>query len=129
MSKSRKQITFDLDTHAMQEYYPSRNWNYGYEIIKRNMEQNGFVWLQGSVYVSQKPMSNFQVQNLIRNLVKENPWLNKCMRDCRETNIGREHDLNHMFDKDMELTTKEELKSQKGTDKPTSASAHRRRGR
>ncbi|MCD7771079.1 MAG: hypothetical protein LUH23_03190 [Oscillospiraceae bacterium] len=36
--------------------------------------------------------------------------LNICMRDCRETNIGREHDKNHIFDKTAEVKTREELK-------------------
>lgn len=103
MAESRKQITFDLDIHAMKKYYPLHNWNYGYEIIKGHMLKNGFQWLQGSVYVSKKPMPHLQVYNIIMDLVKENLWLNKCMRDCRESNIGKEHDLNYMFDKDAEV--------------------------
>jgi hypothetical protein len=45
-------------------------------------------------------------------LVSKNPWLNVCMRDCRETNIGREHDKNHVFDKNANIPTREELKTQ-----------------
>ncbi len=42
MAKSRKQIAFDLDTKALEIYYPSENWRGSYEIIKRHMQKNGF---------------------------------------------------------------------------------------
>ena len=42
-------------------------------------------------------------------LVKQNPWLNLCMRDCRETNIGKEHSKNHIFNKDADVPVREEL--------------------
>ncbi len=112
MAKTRKQITFDLDTNAMRQYYPSDSWNNGYEVIKRHMKQNGFVWLQGSVYASEKPMSHVLVQKIINELIKNNPWLNKCMRDCRETNIGKEHDLNYMFNKDTKVLMREDANAQ-----------------
>ena len=34
MASSKKQITFDLDTKALQEYYPKANWHNAYEDIK-----------------------------------------------------------------------------------------------
>ncbi|MDE7311662.1 MAG: hypothetical protein K2N87_08630 [Eubacterium sp.] len=82
MVTGRKQITFDLDTKALQKYYPGESWNNAYEVIKKHMLKNNFVWLQGSVYVSREPL---------------------CMRDCRETNIGKEHSKNHVFDKAAEM--------------------------
>ena len=63
------------------------------------MLKNGFKWLQGSVYVSSKPMSSAETTRILGNLVKKNPWLNLCMRDCREANIGKEHSKNYIFDK------------------------------
>ena len=113
MAKTRKQITFDLDTKALQKYYPSDSWRNAYEVIKRHMKQNGFAWLQGSSYASEKPMSHVRVQNILNDLIKKNPWLNKCMRDCRESNIGKEHNLNFMFDKEALVATREETKAQK----------------
>lgn len=99
MAGFRKQIAFDLDTKALREYYPGENWRNSYEIIKRHMTRSGFLWLQGSVYVSKNMMSTGKVTRILRKLVKVNPWLNLCMRDCRETNIGKEHSKNHIFDK------------------------------
>ena len=66
------------------------------------MIKNGFKWLQGSVYVSEQTMTTGKVTRILRNLVKKNPWLNLCMRDCRETNISKEHSKNHIFDKETQ---------------------------
>lgn len=109
MAKGRKQITFDLDAKALKIYYPSESWNNAYEIIKRYMANNGFSWLQGSVYVSNQPITTTEVTHILDELVVKNPWLNLCMRDCRETNIGKEHDKSHVFDKKADIPTREEL--------------------
>lgn len=103
MAKGRKQVTFDLDTKALQKYYPSDNWNYAYEIIRKHMTKNRFVWMQGSVYASKMPITSAEVTNILDDLIEENPWLNRCMRDCRESNIGREHSKNHLFDKEADI--------------------------
>lgn len=103
MAGSRKQIAFDLDTNALKMYYPSESWNNAYDVIKRHMLRYGFVWLQGSVYISKKPMNSTETTRILRMLVRRNPWLNLCMRDCRETNIGREHSKNHLFNKNVIL--------------------------
>lgn len=103
MSSTRKQIAFDLDTKALETYYPTKNWHNAYEIIKNHMLKNGFEWLQGSVYVSVKAVSSAKMTNILLSLVENNPWLNLCMRDCRETNIGKEHSKNHIFDKSVDV--------------------------
>lgn len=54
---------------------------------------------EGSVYVSDKPMTARTVSAILTKLVHENPWLNVCMRDCRQADIGREHSQNYLFDK------------------------------
>lgn len=102
MTGTKKQIAFDLDTKALEIYYPTDSWQNAYEIIKRHMIKNGFFWLQGSVYVSQEPISTARVSSILDELVIKNPWLNLCMRDCRETNIGKEHSKNHIFDRNIE---------------------------
>lgn len=108
MPNTRKQITFDLDTKALAIYYPTKNWHNAYEIIKKHMLNNGFEWLQGSVYVSAKPVSSAKMTNILLSLAENNPWLNMCMRDCRETNIGKEHSKNHIFDKSADVPIRNE---------------------
>lgn len=107
MATQRKQVTFDLDTTALQKYYPTDNWRYAYEVIKKHMLKNEFSWQEGSVYVSDKPMTARTVSAVLTKLVHENPWLNVCMRDCRQANIGREHSQNYLFDKNAKVTPRE----------------------
>lgn len=112
MGNTRKQIAFDLDTGALKIYYPSESWNNAYEVIRNHMTANGFRWLQGSVYVSEKTMPSYKVARILDELIAKNPWLNVCMRDCREANIGKEHNKNHIFNKEAEVPTRAKLKSQ-----------------
>ena len=104
-------MTFDLDTNALRKYYPTSSWRNAYEIIKKHMRKNGFSWQEGSVYVSDKPVLDGDVVTLLRELVRENPWLNVCMRDCTLTNIGRQHSQNYLFDKNAKIPTREESKT------------------
>ena len=113
MPNSRKQITFDLDTNALQKYYPSDSWRNAYEVIKTYMKNNGFSWVQGSAYVSDKAISSTKVAAVLQELVNKNSWLNICMRDCRETNIGKEHNRNILFDKSANVPTRAELQAAK----------------
>ncbi|MCI9082152.1 MAG: hypothetical protein HFI70_07585 [Lachnospiraceae bacterium] len=108
MTGTRKQITFDLDAKALQKHYPGESWNNVYDIIKRHMLKNGFKWLQGSVYVSEYVLTTGKVTRILRGLVKKNPWLNLCVRDCRETNIGKDHSKNHIFDKGANILARED---------------------
>lgn len=107
MAGTRKQIAFDLDTKALEIYYPSESWNNAYEVIKHHMLKNNFSWLQGSVYVSKESMTSTEVTNILDDLVMNNPWLNLCMRDCREANIGKEHSKNYIFDKNANILARE----------------------
>ena len=72
MGTTRKQITFDLDTNALKIYYPSENWNNAYEIIRKHMTSNGFKWLQGSVYVSEKPIQAYHITRILDELIQKN---------------------------------------------------------
>jgi virulence-associated protein VapD len=107
MATGRKQISFDLDTTALKDYYPKKNWQHAYDDIKRHMKNNEFSWLQGSVYVSDKPLPERRAINIIGKLVDRYKWLHICMRDCVVTNIGKEHGLNHLFDKDADVPRRE----------------------
>ena len=55
--ETRKQVSFDLDTKALEEYYPDKNWRKAYDVIKKYMILNGFIWQQGSSYISKDTIS------------------------------------------------------------------------
>lgn len=111
MENSRKQISFDLDTKALQIYYPYKSWTNAYNVIKKYMVANDFTWLQGSVYISNKLITSTELSHILSELIEDNKWLNLCMRDCRETDIGREHSKNYLFDKTVNVPTREELEA------------------
>jgi virulence-associated protein VapD len=111
MATSRKQVAFDMNTAALKEYYPSKNWQHAYDVIKRHMTRNGFRWQQGSVYVTIKPMNPVKVSNILTALIDRHPWMNRCMRDCVQTNIGIEHSLNSLFEHDANIDKREEKRS------------------
>lgn len=107
---SKKQVAFDLDTENLKKYYPKESWNYAYEDIKKIMRAEGFQWQQGSVYVSKADKNIKEVANTVDKLCKEHPWINKCMRDCRVTSVGRQHDLTPQFDKEADVLVRENYK-------------------
>lgn len=107
---SKKQVAFDLDTEALQKYYPKENWRQSYEDIKKIMKENDFSWQQGSVYVSKENKNIKEVFDAVDELCVEHPWINKCMRDCRVTSVGRQHDLTPQFDKEADVPVRENYK-------------------
>jgi virulence-associated protein VapD len=119
-TKKRKQIAFDLDTVALKMYYPGNHWQHAYDDIKRHMTQNGFQWQQGSVYVSKVPLYANSVSKIIKALITTRPWLNACMRDCVVTDIGKEHNLNHLFDKTANVLKRENVKNNSRADTKSS---------
>lgn len=108
---SRKQITFDLDTKALQQHYPSSNWRKAYLDIKRVMKNNGFEWIQGSVYVSKKPMAYSTIYRLVGFMRRNYNWMNHCMRDCRVTEVGKTYNLTHLFNRNPIILLKPSLQN------------------
>ena len=95
---NRRVVSFDLDTKAMEEYYPNPLcWRNGYDDIRRFITDNGFEWKQGSVYISKQPIEDYMVNIIISEMVRKHPWLNCCMRDCILASIGRQRSLNDLF--------------------------------
>ena len=112
-NETRKQIAFDLDTKQLEIYYPKRHWQSAYDDIKNFMKKNGFEWRQGSVYISKDTFNIYDVSSTILHLVQNCSWLNKCMRDCVVTNIGKSYSQNDLFDKNANIKTRAELEEEK----------------
>lgn len=108
----RKQIVFDLDTKALKEYYPGKHWRNAYNDISKYMRSMSFEWTEGSVYESRHGLTYKGVEQLLEDLIEKYPWLNVCMRDCRQTNIGKSHAMNHLFDKSIEIPRRDKVKEE-----------------
>lgn len=84
-------VNFDLDTKGMSETLGSRTK--GYRLLRQSMKQLGFSHRQGSGYLSEKPMTKYEVKNFISKLGTANPWLANCTKVFDVTNTtGKAHD-------------------------------------
>ncbi len=93
MGLSQKAINFDLDTNALKEYYPKKDYHQAYDDIKKFMTKNGFEHRQGSGYVSSDKLSNKDILKLTEKIVNNMPWISKSVNKFDATNIGKVYDL------------------------------------
>ena len=106
----RQGIHFDLDTKALEKYYTSDSWRNAYEVVRNFFKQNEIEHEQGSGYHSKNPMSRFDVINIIDAMIIQYPWLSKCVRVCTIADVPVAYDITHMFDNNVDIPTREELK-------------------
>jgi len=94
---TKKAFTFDLDTKALQKYYPKGDWHNAYSDIKNFFARNNIEHIQGSAYHSKEPMAKYHAVSVINDLTKEFPWLNHCMKVCTINIVPKEYDVTHVF--------------------------------
>lgn len=104
MIEKRKIIAFDLDTKALQKYYPGSNWRKAYQDIRKYMEENSFKWQEGSCYLSNEKMSWIKATDLIERLSASQKWLNLAVKDCVLANAEDLYSQTHIFKRSEELT-------------------------
>lgn len=86
-------ITFDLDTRALEEHYPTPNWRKAYEDIAQFLGEYGFERQQGSVYFGDAEVDAVTCVTAIQDLSAAYPWVEKCVRDIRMLRIEERNDL------------------------------------
>ncbi|EAJ0412376.1 VapD family protein [Campylobacter helveticus] len=91
MNLSRKAINFDLSTNKLKKYFSDTREAYG--SIKNFMLKNGFEHRQYSGYTSIKPMSDKQINLLIKRLTKKCAWIGSCIKEFDVTDIGEQYSL------------------------------------
>ena len=64
------------------------------------MKSEGWKHIEGSVYMSQKPISTTKVSKLLSSLKKKYPYLTKCIRNMHQSDISNTHSLNSHFEYD-----------------------------
>jgi virulence-associated protein VapD len=99
----RKGIYFDLDTKALERYYPKAAWRSAYDDVRMFMEQNGFLHEQGSGYHSELPMTESDALLVISELKDRFAWINKCVGVCTIADVPETYDISHMFDKTADV--------------------------
>lgn len=96
----QKQITFDIDTNVAKKILGEKKYTNIYASIKKFMKDNGWVHIEGSVYMSRKPMSNMSVSHTIAKLKVQYPYLVKCIKRMHQSDISNVHSLVHHFEYD-----------------------------
>lgn len=86
---TRKALNFDLDTKALERFYPGESYHKAYYDIRQYLENSGFQHRQGSGYVSKDPISVYKVSLLINDMSEKFPWLNRCTKVVDATSIGK----------------------------------------
>lgn len=105
----RKGINFDLDTAALQEYYPKGDWHNACYDVRIYFQKNGFEHIQGSGYHSLNQMSEAKAMAVIYRMTKEIPWLNYCVSICTIADVPELFDISHVFQERQDSGSKATL--------------------
>lgn len=107
MSKVKRAINFDLDTKALKEHYPGKNWRKAYKDVGNFLKENGFKHRQWSGYVSENPLSKANILKISIELKNKFPWLSKCVNYFDVTNIGKTYDMRSYLSGEEEVYNKD----------------------
>lgn len=121
--EKRKQLTFDIDTNVAKEILGEQKYRTIYINIRKFMESEGWQHIEGSVYMSKKPLSTTKVAWLVDTLKEKYPYLTKCIRDMHQSDISNVHGLHNHFEYDGtagKFALQEKQKSSQKSDKPKS---------
>ena len=110
---SRKYLNFDLDTKALQEWYPDGDWHNAYMDIRRYLEEHGFEHRQGSGYISRKNLNLLQATVIVQRMAREYLWLQPCLKELDVTNVGKTVSLNEAVSYAYDERMQEIMTSQK----------------
>lgn len=88
-----KALNFDLDTHQLQEHYPSANYRKAYDDLRRFFKHHQISHRQGSGYISDNKLATADIYDLMDELSQQFPWIGKCVKKIDVTNVGTQHDL------------------------------------
>lgn len=96
----RKQISFDIDTNVAKKILGEQNYTKVYGDIRRYMEKEGWRHIEGSVYMSNHPMSNGDILYVLDEIKGKYPYLEKCFREIHQADVSNVHSLNQYFEYD-----------------------------
>jgi virulence-associated protein VapD len=86
-------IAFDLDIETLRAVYPTEWFNNAYADIRRRLEDEGFTWMQGSLYYGNAQTTPVTCVLAVQRLANELPWFGQAVRDIRMLRIEENNDL------------------------------------
>lgn len=87
---TKMSINFDLNIEELKKHYPKQSYTTAYTDIRNYMLKHGFEHVQGSGYVSVKPMNKSSMATIIYQMSKTFPWLHKCTRISKATQVAED---------------------------------------
>ena len=86
-------IAFDLDQEMLRNTYGAASYNNAYADIRRRLEDEGFTWMQGSLYYGNQNTDPVKCVLVVQRLARELPWFAMSVRDIRMLRIEENNDL------------------------------------
>ena len=97
-------ITFDLDTKALEQYYPNpKSCRKSYDDIAGFLADYGFERQQGSVYFGDETVDAVICVTATQDLSATFPWLENCVKDIRMLRIEERNDLMPAIKKNLRV--------------------------
>jgi virulence-associated protein VapD len=87
-------IAFDLVLEDLWNHYSATSPQNAYAEVRVVLEDEGFLWRQGSVYFGEPARVDAVTSVLVaQRLANELPWFSRCVRDIRMLRIEENNDL------------------------------------
>ncbi|MDO5564640.1 MAG: hypothetical protein Q4F88_05365 [Eubacteriales bacterium] len=124
-------INFDLDTSKLKIFYwadTGKAYNKAYEDIRNYLTDNGFIWQQGSGYITKNKIPDTKLNNILDIMSNNFKWLAFCIKDVKTTIIYKKSEklktkllidnLNEKNEKELLNKYSERMKEKKNIQKP-----------
>ncbi len=115
-AKSKKQLTFDLNTNKMKE--DGLNPSVLYNDVRVKLAKLDFSHSGGSVYISDTTLTKMELEEKVKALINKIPLLSYYVNNFTVTNIGRQFELSDSIKQMNKDISKEVLLNKKNKRKP-----------
>mgnify|MGYP000005245462 FL=1 len=110
-AKSKKQLTFDLNTNKMKE--DGLNPSVLYNDVRAKLAKLDFSHSGGSVYISDTTLTKMELEEKVKALINKIPLLSYYVNNFTVTNIGRQFELSDSIKQMNKDISKEVLLNKK----------------
>lgn len=86
-------VTFDLEVSQLETHYRNSSYTNAWNDIQKFLTQNGFKWIQKSVYFGDETITAVKCVVVMQKLSKLYPWFPLSVKDVRMLKIEENNDL------------------------------------
>lgn len=100
-AKHLKVLYFDLRVKDLMKYYSASNPNRAYRKIQSFLVKHNFSHEQYSGYHSKFKTTDLEIFDIVHEMSRAFPWMDKSLNHFEVTNIGANHDLMQLFENEV----------------------------